>query len=161
MAVFECKMCGGALNVTEGDAIVTCDYCGSTQTLPKLNDEKIARLYDRANHFRRNNEFDKAMEMYEEILAEDSTDAEAYWSIVLCSYGIEYVEDPRSRRRIPTVNRAQFTSVFDDENYLAAIKYADSERRRVYEDEAKVINDIQKQILVECILIKFIIHTQK
>lgn len=140
-------MCGGSLSVNEGDVIVTCDYCGSTQTLPKLNDEKIARLYDRANHFRRNNEFDKAMEMYEEILAEDNTDAEAYWSIVLCNYGIEYVEDPRSRRRIPTVNRAQYTSVFDDENYLSAIKYADSERRRVYEDEAKVINDIQREIL--------------
>ena len=36
--------------------------------------------------------------------------AEAYWSIVLCRYGIEYVEDPATHKRIPTVNRAQYTS---------------------------------------------------
>ena len=61
MAVFKCKMCGGALEVEENQTVATCDYCGTQQTLPKLNDEKIANLYDRANHFRRNNEFDKAM----------------------------------------------------------------------------------------------------
>ena len=116
MAVFKCKMCGGALNV-ENSTTITCDYCGSQQTLPRLNDDMIERLYDRANHFRRNNEFDKAMGIYEEILNENIEDAESYWSIVLCKYGIEYVEDPLTKKRIPTVNRAQYTSIFDDDNY--------------------------------------------
>ena len=93
MAVFKCKMCGGALNV-ENSTTITCDYCGSQQTLPRLNDDVIERLYDRANHFRRNNEFDKAMGIYEQILDENNEDAESYWSIVLCRYGIEYVDDP-------------------------------------------------------------------
>ena len=97
MAVFKCKMCGASLNVDENLSVVTCDYCESQQTLPRLSDEKIARLFDRANHFRRNNEFDKAMGIYEQILDENSSDAESYWSLVLCRYGIEYVEDPASR----------------------------------------------------------------
>ena len=147
MSIFKCKMCGGDLVITEGISIAECEYCGSKQTLPKLDDEKRANLYDRANHFRRNNEFDKAMGIYEQILNEDNTDAEAYWSLVLCCYGIEYVEDPSSHKRIPTVNRAQFTSIFDDEDYKSALQYADGYQKEVYEQEANLINDIQKGIL--------------
>ena len=124
MAVFKCKICGGTLEINAGETVATCEYCGTKQTLPKLDDEKKANLFDRANHFRRNNDFDKAMGIYEQILNEDTEDAESYWSIVLCRYGIEYVEDPASHKRVPTVNRAQFTSVFDDEDYKSAIKLA-------------------------------------
>ncbi|MBR5479217.1 MAG: toll/interleukin-1 receptor domain-containing protein, partial [Clostridia bacterium] len=147
MAVFKCKMCGGAIDVSSGETIITCDYCGTQQTLPKITDERREQLYDRANHFRRNNEFDKAMAIYEQILNEDATDAEAYWSIVLCRYGIEYVEDPATHKRIPTVNRAQFTSIFDDDNYKSALANADTLQKGVYEAEAKAINEIQKAFL--------------
>ena len=147
MSIFKCKMCGGTIEFTEGDTIGVCDSCGTKQTLPRLDSDRKANLYDRANHFRRNNEFDKAMGIYETILNEDPTDAEAYWSIVLCRYGIEYVEDPATHRRVPTVNRAQFTSIFDDEDYKSALKNADALQRSLYEDEAKAINEIQKGIL--------------
>lgn len=147
MTIFKCKMCGGTLEFNPGDTVAVCDSCGTKQTLPKLDDDRRANLYDRANHFRRSNEYDKAMGIYEQILAEDNTDAEAYWSLVLCRYGIEYVEDPAAHRRVPTVNRAQFTSIFDDDNYKSALHYADAAQREVYESEAKAINEIQKGIL--------------
>ena len=147
MALFKCKMCGGALEINNNETVATCEYCGTQQTLPKLDDDRRANMYDRANYFRRNNEFDKAMGIYENILNEDNTDAEAYWSLVLCRYGIEYVEDPASHKRIPTVNRAQFTSIFDDDNYKSALRYADGYQRSIYEGEAKAINEIQKGIL--------------
>lgn len=140
-------MCGGELDITEGITIATCRYCGSKQTLPRLDDDKRATLYERASHFRRNNEFDKATGIYEQILSEDNTDAEAYWSLVLCRFGIEYVVDPQSRRRIPTINRSQLTSIFDDENYKAALYYADAYQRFLYQQEAQAINNIQKGIL--------------
>ena len=147
MTLFKCKMCGGALEINNNETVATCEYCGTQQTLPKLDDDRRANLYDRANHFRRNNEFDKAMGIYEQILDEDNTDAEAYWSLVLCRYGIEYVEDPASHKRLPTVNRAQFTSIFDDDNYKSALNNADSYQKAIYEKEAKAINEIQKGIL--------------
>lgn len=147
MSVFKCKMCGGTIEFRPGDTVGTCDSCGTKQTLPRLDDEKRANLYDRANHFRRNNDFDKAMGIYEQILNEDNTDAEAYWSLVLCRYGVEYVEDPATHKRVPTVNRAQFTSIFDDDNYKSAVRYADAFQRELYESEAKAINEIQKGIL--------------
>ena len=146
MSFFKCKMCGGTLEITN-ETVAVCEYCGTKQTLPNLSDDRKANLYDRANHFRRNNEFDKAMGIYEQILNDDNTDAETYWSLVLCRYGIEYVEDPSSHRRVPTVNRTQFTSIFDDEDYKAAIQYADSYQREIYEQEAAAINEIQKGIL--------------
>ncbi len=145
--VFKCKMCGGELNVSEESTIAECKYCGSKQTLPRLSDDKRRNLYDRANHFRRNNDYDKALDIYEKILNEDNTDAEAYWSIVLCKYGIEYVQDSTSGRRIPTVNRAQYTSIFADDDYKSAINYADREQKALYEKEAKEIDSIQKGIL--------------
>ena len=147
MAIFKCKMCGATLNVGAGQSTAECEYCGTTQTLPKLDDERRAQMYDRANHFRRNNEFDKAMGIYEQILNEDSTDAEAYWSLVLCRYGIEYVEDPSTHRRMPTINRTQFTSIFDDEDYKSALAHADEAQKAVYRAEAETINEIQKGIL--------------
>ena len=147
MSLFKCKMCGGSLEIIAGATVVQCEYCGTKQTLPRLSDERISNLYDRANHFRRNNDYDKALSIYEQILSEDRSDSEAYWSIVLCRYGIEYVEDPASRRRIPTINRAQYTSIFSDEDYKSAILYADDAQKDIYEQEAKKIDDIQKGIL--------------
>ncbi|MDE5801970.1 MAG: toll/interleukin-1 receptor domain-containing protein [Lachnospiraceae bacterium] len=147
MAIYKCKMCGGALEINNKESVATCEYCGTQQTLPRLDDDRKVNLYDRANHFRRNSEFDKAMRIYEQILSEDSTDAEAYWSLVLCRYGIEYVEDPASHKRVPTVNRAQYTSIYDDDNYKSALQHADSYQRGIYEGEAKAINEIQKGIL--------------
>ena len=97
--LFKCKMCGGDLEIIEDSTVAVCEYCGSKQTLPRLSDDRKRNMYDRANHFRRNNAYDKAMSIYENILNEDTTDAEAYWSLILCKYGIEYVEDPRTRDR--------------------------------------------------------------
>ena len=147
MSIFKCKMCGGALEIHDNETVAVCEYCGTKQTLPKLDSDKRMNLYDRADYFRRNNEFDKAMNLYEQILSGDNTDAEAYWSIVLCRYGIEYVEDPKNHKRIPTVNRTQYTSIYSDADYQSALKYADDAQRAVYEEEAKVIDDIQKGIL--------------
>ena len=147
MTIFKCKICGGSLNVSEGATVAECEFCGTKQTLPKISDERRINLYDRANHFRRNNDYDKAMSVFEQILNEDKTDAEAYWSIVLCRFGVEYVEDPATRRRVPTVNRTQLTSIFADEDYKSAIKYSDGYQRAIYEEEAREIDKIQKEIL--------------
>lgn len=147
MTIFKCKMCGGSLEIIAGTTVVQCEYCGTKQTLPRLSDERISNLYDRANHFRRNNDYDKALSIYEQILSEDRSDSEAYWSIVLCRYGIEYVEDPATHRRIPTINRAQYTSIFSDEDYKSAVLYADDAQKELYEQEAELIDSIQKGIL--------------
>ena len=147
MAIFKCKMCLGELDFNIGDTIVTCRYCDSKQTLPRILDDRCSNLYDRANHYRCAGEYDRARALYEEIIKDDVTAAEAYWGIVLSRFGIDYVEDPKTKRRIPTVNRAQFTSILADADYLAALENANLAERAVYEEEAHAIDEIQKGIL--------------
>jgi len=141
-------MCGGDIQANEGATHGTCDFCGTTSTLPKASDERIVNLFNRANQQRQKNDFDKAMANYENILNDDATNAEAHWGVVLCRYGIEYVEDPRSHERIPTCHRVQYESILSDNDYLAALENApDSYARELYENEAKKISEIQKSIL--------------
>ncbi len=152
MAMLQCKMCGGDLEIEPGGEIAVCKYCGSKQTLPKretsaADNERKANFYNRANHFRRNAEFDKAAGLYEKILAECPDDAEAFWALVLCRYGVEYVEDPSTKKRVPTCQRTQFTSVLADEDYLSALSLASPEQKKLYEEEANTIDKIQKGIL--------------
>ena len=148
MAVLKCKMCGGDIILSEDKTFGTCDSCGSTMTFPKISDEHKLNLYNRANHFRRQNEFDKAIAAYDKILDQDDTDAEAHWGAVLSRYGIEYVEDPVSHERIPTCHRVQAASILSDPDYLSALEYApDTVSRALYEQEARRIAEIQKGIL--------------
>ena len=147
MALFKCKMCGASLDVKDGETIIECEYCGTQQTLPKTTDENIQALFNRANLLRQKNEFDKAEALYEKILVADSTEAEAYWGVILCKFGIEYVEDPKTYKRIPTCHRTSYDSIVADEYYKKALENADVVQRGVYEAEAKVIDGIQKGIL--------------
>jgi len=148
MTIIKCKMCGGDIQRSKDEAYGTCDSCGSTMTFPKVSDEQRANLFNRANHFRRQGEFDKAIAAYESILNQDDSDAEAHWGVVLSRYGIEYVEDPTSHERVPTCRRAQIESILNDADYLAALEHApDGYSRSLYEAEAKRIAEIQKGIL--------------
>ena len=117
-------------------------------TIPNVNDERILNLFDRANHFRLQNEFDKALAAYERILSEDNKNAEAHWGCVLSRYGIEYVKDPKTHKRVPTCHRVQNESVLSDLDYKAAVEYTDDiSAKNLYRQEAEAIAEIQKNIL--------------
>ena len=147
MSIFKCKMCGGALEIKDGESVAVCEYCGTKQTLPKTKDEVVANLFNRANNLRLKGEFDKAAQAYERIVEADDSEAEAHWGIVLCKYGIEYVEDPKTGKRIPTCHRTLFNAATSDPDYIAAIDYSDPAQQIVYENEAREIDRIQKDIL--------------
>ncbi len=147
MAVFTCKMCGAVLDVEKGKSVATCNYCGTAQTLPKGQSEVVENLFNRANKFRLNADFDKAQELYEKIVDMDVKDSEAHWGIVLCKYGIEYVDDSKTHTRVPTCHRTQVESVLKDVDYQEAIKLCDEEQKAIYQKEAKAIDKIQKGIL--------------
>ncbi|MBQ7915618.1 MAG: TIR domain-containing protein, partial [Firmicutes bacterium] len=135
------------LNVLPGMQVVECEYCGSTQTIPSADNEKKMLLFNRANRLRYNCEFDKAAGIYESIVAEFPEEAEAYWGLILCQYGIEYVDDPGTGKKIPTCHRSSYTSVFDDQNFELVMEYSDGEAREVYRAEAKAIDALCKRIL--------------
>ena len=147
MAVVKCKMCGGDMEISADKTFGTCEYCGSTMTLPKVSDNQRAAAFNRGNHFRRAGEFDKALGVYERIVAEDDTDAEAHWCCALCRFGIEYVEDPATYEWLPTCHRASFDSFLEDVDYLAALEHSDGITRRQYQKDAAKIAEVQRGIL--------------
>ena len=140
-------MCGGNLNIVEGMTVCECEYCGSTQTVPQLDDEKKINLFSRANRLRFACEYDRAFGIYENIVIDFPEEAEAYWGILLCKYGIEYVDDPATGKKIPTCHRSSFDSIFDDENFEMVMEYSDPSSRSVYREEAKEIEALRTKIL--------------
>lgn len=130
MAVIKCKMCGGELDISEGLTVCECEYCGSKQTVPSADNEKKLTLFGRANRLRLANEFDKAAGVYESIVADFPEEAEAYWGLVLCRYGIEYVDDPATGRKIPTCHRSGSTATRRSKSRSSAVASLKSPARK-------------------------------
>ena len=147
MAVLKCKMCGGNLEITEEMTVCECEYCGTKQTVPTADDEKKLKLFERANRLRSNCEFDKAAGVYENIVADYAEEAEGYWGLILCRYGIEYVDDPLTGKKIPTCHRSSFDSIMDDDDFEMVMENSDALSRAVYREEAKYIEEIRKGII--------------
>lgn len=145
--IYKCKMCKGDLEIIdEENGLCECEYCGSRQTVPLENNERKAELYNSANQYRKNNLFDRAADVYNSMVKEFPNEAEAYWGLVLCRYGIEYVEDPGTKKMIPTCHRTVPKPIFDDPDYQLACQKAKPIARKQHEDEATEIDKIQKKI---------------
>ena len=116
-------------------------------TLPSVDNEKLLNLYNRANNLRLSNEFDKAYGVYETILEIDENQLEAHWGLILCRYGVEYVDDPKTKKKMITCHRTKYESVLTDPDYKIIISKAYGEALNIYKEEAKTISNIQKKAL--------------
>ena len=105
MSVLKCKICGGQLQVETGKSTAQCKYCDSVQTIPKLDSEEKIKLFEKATELRLRCEFDQAAGVFQNIVTQFPDEAEAYWGLCLCKYGIEYVDDPMTLKKIITCYR--------------------------------------------------------
>lgn len=112
-----------------------------------MDDEARVNAFKRAEQNRRNGDFDEAARLYRKILDQDLTDAEAYWSLLECRYGVQYVKDPGNGEIKFTVSRMRYASILEDEDYKSAMENATDEQRKVYEDTAAAIAATQKEFL--------------
>lgn len=146
LVAMKCPMCGGEVKMNSDMKMGECKYCGSQVMIPK-NMEKIGNLYNLATFYRQNNEFDRSIETYKDILKEDSEEAEAYFGLAMSKYGIEFVEDPKDHKRIPTFHRTKERSILVDPDYIKAIECADLSCRPYYQEQGQKIAEIQNEIL--------------
>ncbi len=147
MSEFICRRCGGTLEITLGDTVCSCSYCGVKQTVPKFSAEQKRNLFARAERYLSFGEFDSAALIYERMLTEDFNDAELYWALLLCRLGVSYVDDPQSGKRIPTINRVQSREVQSSQDYISALKYADSRQAALYTEQGAELEEIRRRIL--------------
>jgi len=143
----KCKICGGQITVDSQSGIVVCDYCGTKQVLPLFTKNSERLLYESGNNYLLHNEYDKAENVFNQLLTIKPSAAELYWDLVLCKYGVTYVKDPKTGKYIPTCNRTHYAPIFSDKNYQRAIELSSGERKALFEEDAKIINNIQKGII--------------
>ena len=99
MSVLLCRCCGARLEIKSGVSVCKCEYCGVMQTVPILDFDEKALLWERADGMRRSGEYDRAMSVYKQIAVLCPDEPDVYWAMVLCRYGVEYVEEPLSHKR--------------------------------------------------------------
>ncbi len=141
----QCAGCGGALDIIEGKGIVKCAYCGLSSVVPRFVTKERQEAYNSAVRYRRAREFDKATKIFENLLADFNDDAELHWSLLLCKYGIVFVDDPRMGATYPTLLRMQNKPFAEDEEFILAMQYARSEEEKNvyinYEEQIRKIQD--------------------
>ncbi len=145
--VLRCKMCGGILANINSSGVCECEYCGTRQSIPFFYDDECTEMYNKANYFRQNSEFDKAEQLYEMITEKNPDNAEAYWSMLLCRYGVEYVKDPVTQEYFPTCHRVKRESVLNDDNYIRALSSSSEQLSLFYTREASRLERIRKKII--------------
>jgi len=140
-----CSSCGGTMIQTNQAGIWECEYCGIKSNLLTIDNPEIIGLKKRANKLLQECDFDAAATLYSEALAINGDDAELYWLLTMCTYGIEFVEE--GNKKIPTCHRTLSVPIQRDEWYQNALDCADPSTRQSYETIGMRIQAIQKKIL--------------
>lgn len=146
MGALKCKMCGSNLEIEDSITVCKCEKCGTSQTVPDIEDDKELKLFERAGRLRFNCDFDKAAGIYNTITDSYTEEAEGYWGLILCKYGIEYA-DNASGKKVPVCHRISYDSVMDDEDFELVMENSNSESRAIYREEAKIIEETRKEYI--------------
>ena len=146
MGALKCKMCGSNLEIEDSITVCKCEKCGTSQTVPDIEDDKELKLFERAGRLRFNCDFDKAAGIYNTITDSYPEEAEGYWGLILCKYGIEYA-DNASGKKVPVCHRISYDSVMDDEDFELVMENSDSESRAIFREEAKIIEENRKEYI--------------
>lgn len=146
MGALKCKMCGSNLEIEDSITVCKCEKCGTSQTVPDIEDDKELKLFERAGRLRFNCDFDKAAGIYNTITDSYPEEAEGYWGLVLCKYGIEYADNV-SGKKVPVCHRISYDSVMDDEDFELVMENSDSESRAIFREEAKIIEENRKKYI--------------
>lgn len=146
MGALKCKMCGSNLEIEDSITVCKCEKCGTSQTVPDIEDDKELKLFERAGRLRFNCDFDKAAGIYNTITDSYPEEAEGYWGLILCKYGIEYADDA-SGKKVPVCHRISYDSVMDDEDFELVMENSDSESRAIFREEAKIIEENRKEYI--------------
>ncbi|MBR3879324.1 MAG: TIR domain-containing protein, partial [Clostridia bacterium] len=135
-----CKSCGGSLERI-GNYYV-CKFCGSKWTIDANQD---VHVIDRANAWSalRDCDFERAGELFENIIYKEPENHEAYWGRALANAGIMYVTDFHENRKVPTCNSISESSFIESRDVKKAIELAPADIARSYQSQAEQIESIR------------------
>lgn len=139
-----CKTCGGSVNRV-GNYYV-CEYCGNKWEIDSGND---VHAVERANAWAslRDGDFEKAAELFENIVAKEGKNHEAYWGRALALAGIVYVTDINENKKVPTCNNITEESFISNKDVQKAISFAPADIADSYKAQADYIEKVRMEWL--------------
>lgn len=144
MSTYRCKNCGGNLIPEPGEVgRARCDSCFCISVIPSITDEQRMDRNNRGIDFRRARKFDDALAEFSAIVKDNPKDAQAHWDMMLSRYGINYEKDFRTGQYIPTCDRLNQISVYEDPDYKAALRCAVGKDKTYYQEQAEHIEKIR------------------
>ncbi len=140
----KCKSCGGALD-RSGNYYI-CRFCGNKWMIDADND---VHVIDRANAWGalRDYDFEKSVELFENIIIKEPGNHEAYWGRALAGAGIVYVTDLNENKKVPTCNSISESSFIEDRDVKKAISLAPADIAQSYREQAEKIEKIRVEWL--------------
>ena len=139
-----CKSCGGS--VTRAGNYYVCDYCRNKWEIDSGND---VHAVDRANAWStlRDGDFEKAAELFENLILKDGKNHEAYWGRALALGGIIYVTDMSENKKVPTCNNITEESFLHGKDVEKAIALAPSDIAKTYKEQAEYVERVRMEWL--------------
>jgi len=140
MIINACKTCGGPVKRV-GNYYV-CEYCRNKWEIDGGND---IHAVDRANAWAalRNGDFEKATELFENIIVKEGKNHEAYWGRALALAGIVYVTDMNENKKVPTCNNITEDSFINNKDVQKAISLATADIADGYKQQAEYIEKVR------------------
>ena len=139
-----CKTCGG--QVSRIGNYYVCEFCGNKWEIDSGND---VHAVDRANAWAalRDGDFEKAAELFENIIIKEAENHEAYWGRALSLSGIVYVTDLNENKKVPTCNNISEKSFVNDKDVQKAISLAPADIADSYRQQAEYIEKVRTEWL--------------
>ena len=141
-----CRTCRFVYEFPARCETFACPACDALNGRPQAEGSALESL-SRATAQRLRCDFHNAVNSYQHVLLDSPEEHEALWGLALCRYGIEYVDDPRTGKRMPTVRSVRRKPMQLDPDYLAALDCAPEDVRVQYEQEAQYIDDAMAKII--------------
>ena len=146
LELMDCECCGGTfVKVTATE--YKCDHCGNRKYFETKSSNEIVALLNQANNMRNRKEFDDAEDLFREIVAKDPKNPDGYWGIFLSEYGIEHVQDPASKKFLPTCNRGSIKPVAEDKNFQKTLELSNSEQKQDFIKKGQEIERIRAKVI--------------
>ncbi len=135
-----CKICGGT--VSRIGNVNVCDACGNRWTTENIG-SSCTDENKRAWEVLRNEDFEKATELFNNLIFKDGVDYEAYWGKALAENGITYVIDLNENKKIPTFHALSENSFLENVDVKKAIAKAPADIANEYQKQAKLIEKLR------------------
>ena len=134
-----CYQCGG--KITEHGGNRMCTACGAFATV-RLT-PKAATLMDAAYRQLRLSKFSDAEWDFDDIICQYPQLAWGYWGRLLAKYYVKY--ESAGGKKVPVCYAIAKNSVYDDEDYQNALKYADERNKGVFQAHAERIETFRAE----------------